>query len=89
MGLRRLQARDALEELLEPVQLVQRRQELQTELGRNLPLLVKLAPDLEDGELDDALDVILRAGYRWRDRCQYHHQPGRRCTRPWRRRAAG
>ncbi len=27
-----------------------------------MPILVKLAPDLSDDELDDALDVILRTG---------------------------
>jgi dihydroorotate dehydrogenase len=30
--------------------------------GGHAPILVKLAPDLSDAELDDALDVILRAG---------------------------
>jgi dihydroorotate dehydrogenase len=60
VGLRRLQARAALEGLLKP--LAQRRQELQIALGRNLPVLVKLAPDLEDSELEDALEVIQRTG---------------------------
>ena len=38
--------------------LVQRRQELVERLAKPIPLLVKLAPDLSDEELDDALQVI-------------------------------
>lgn len=60
VGLRRLQARDALQGLLAP--LAQRRDELQANLQRRLPVLVKLAPDLSEAELDDALDVISGAG---------------------------
>jgi dihydroorotate dehydrogenase len=30
--------------------------------GRRIPLLVKLAPDLEEAELDDALEAILNTG---------------------------
>jgi dihydroorotate dehydrogenase len=55
VGLRRLQARDALAELLG--HLLKRRVEM--DLKKRLPLLVKLAPDLDQGELDDALDVLL------------------------------
>jgi len=57
-GLRRLQARDALEDLLK--NLHQQRLIEQKQLERRVPLLVKLAPDLSDQELDDAVDVILR-----------------------------
>lgn len=57
IGLRRLQARHALEDLLS--QLAQKREQLQTQYKKQLPLLVKLAPDLTDEELDDALDAIL------------------------------
>jgi len=59
-GLRRLQARQALVELLAPLARERRRQV--QKLGRPLPLLVKLAPDLTSDELDDALDVILSTG---------------------------
>ena len=59
-GLRRLQARDALQELLSALA-VQRRLEVER-LGRPVPLLVKLAPDLSDTELDDALEAILSTG---------------------------
>jgi dihydroorotate dehydrogenase len=58
VGLRQLQGRDALEELL--TQLHAQRQFEEKKLEKRLPLLVKLAPDLSDRELDDALDVILR-----------------------------
>lgn len=56
-GLRRLQARQALSELL--YALVEKRRWLAVENGRRTPLLVKLAPDLEDDELDDALEVLI------------------------------
>ncbi len=59
-GLRSLQARKALEELLYP--LAARRAELARDLGRPIPLLVKLSPDLSPEDLDQALDVILSAG---------------------------
>lgn len=70
VGLRRLQARDALEDLLG--QLAKRRSESanqrvseSTNQQHNRsapPLLVKLAPDLTDDELDDALAAITNAG---------------------------
>jgi dihydroorotate dehydrogenase len=61
-GLRRLQARDALENLL--AVLASERQGL---LGKarqpgKLPVLVKLAPDLNGDELDDALAAVQSAG---------------------------
>jgi dihydroorotate dehydrogenase len=60
VGLRRLQARDALDNLL--TQLAGKRQEQVKSCGRRVPLLVKLAPDLTSQELDDALEVILSSG---------------------------
>jgi len=60
VGLRRLQARHALQELLSALDAPRR---LEAErLGRPVPLLVKLAPDLSDAELDDALQAILGTG---------------------------
>ncbi len=56
-GLRDLQARAALEDLL--TQLHAQRLLEQKKLERRVPLLVKLAPDLSDRELDDAIDAIL------------------------------
>ncbi len=56
VGLRRLQARDHLENLLS--QLAAAR--LQAPVPR--PILVKLAPDLTEAELDDALAAIVFAG---------------------------
>ncbi|RPI32020.1 MAG: quinone-dependent dihydroorotate dehydrogenase [Chloroflexota bacterium] len=60
VGLRRLQARDALESLLDAV--AARRQSSAARLSRRVPVLVKLAPDLNDDELDDALDAIQSTG---------------------------
>jgi dihydroorotate dehydrogenase len=60
VGLRRLQARQALDEFL--AQIVDKRHWLEIEIGKRTPLLVKLSPDMTDSELDDALDVISRSG---------------------------
>lgn len=60
VGLRRLQGRVALEELLG--QLDRARQIQASRLGRPVPLLVKLAPDLSVAELDDALEALLHTG---------------------------
>ena len=57
VGLRQLQGRAALEGLLSQLH-IQRRMEEKT-LEKRIPLLVKLAPDLSESELDDAVDVIL------------------------------
>jgi dihydroorotate dehydrogenase len=59
VGLRRLQAREALEKLL--AALTQERRALLSKevIYRPIPVLVKLAPDLSSEELDDALGVIL------------------------------
>jgi len=59
-GLRSLQARRALETLLLPLA-DERRAQART-LGRPVPLLVKLAPDLTSDELDGALEAIATAG---------------------------
>lgn len=56
VGLRRLQERAALEELLNGLH-AERLIEA-ARLGKRLPLLVKLAPDLSEAELEDALGVI-------------------------------
>jgi len=60
VGLRQLQGRAALEELL--TQLRAQRTFEQKSLEKRVPLLVKLAPDLTDGELEDAVGVILDQG---------------------------
>jgi len=59
-GLRRLQGRTMLEGLLNEVS--NERKKISPGQKRNVPILVKLAPDLTDEELDDALDVILGSG---------------------------
>ena len=58
--LRKLQSRQALEDLLAP--LAVRRAAFAQAHGRRVPLLVKLAPDLDDVELDEALDAVIRHG---------------------------
>jgi len=60
VGLRELQGRDALHALL--TQLNAQRRLNETRLEKQIPLLVKLAPDLTDKELDEALGVILDTG---------------------------
>jgi dihydroorotate dehydrogenase len=57
VGLRQLQGRDALDGLLTHLH-AQRKLE-EERLKKRVPLLVKLAPDLSESELDDAIDVIL------------------------------
>lgn len=58
--LRRLQGGVMLEGLLSC--LAEERNAQVNKLNRRLPILVKLAPDLTDEELEDALDAILRTG---------------------------
>ncbi len=58
-GLRQLQERDALESLLKHIHDQRVLSEAQHE--KKLPILVKLAPDLSEAELDAAIEVILRA----------------------------
>lgn len=58
VGLRSLQGREALEALL--VQLHQQRLFEQETYQKRIPILVKLAPDLSDVELYDAIEAILR-----------------------------
>ncbi|MDQ2690656.1 MAG: quinone-dependent dihydroorotate dehydrogenase [Chloroflexota bacterium] len=60
VGLRQLQGRSALEGLLS--QLNTQRRLTEAQLEKRLPLLVKLAPDLTDPELDEAVGVILDTG---------------------------
>jgi dihydroorotate dehydrogenase len=57
VGLRQLQGRAALHELL--TQLHAQRQFEEKRLEKRLPVLVKLAPDLSEHELDESVDVIL------------------------------
>ncbi len=60
VGLRQLQARQALTVLLGT--LADERRSLERGLNWKIPLLVKLSPDLEDYELEDALQVIITTG---------------------------
>jgi dihydroorotate dehydrogenase len=56
VGLRRLQGRKYLEELLKQIHTKR------SNLKESRPILVKLAPDLSNDELDDALEVLLSTG---------------------------
>jgi len=60
IGLRRLQARQYLDVLLAECAL--ECEALQAEQGKRVPVLVKLAPDLSLGEIDDAVDALLTQG---------------------------
>ena len=57
VGLRNLQGREALEKLLS--QLHQQRLIEQANHKKRIPILVKLAPDLSEAELDEAIEAIL------------------------------
>ena len=59
VGLRNLQGREALEKLL--TQLHQQRLIEQINHKKRIPILVKLAPDLSESELDEAIEAILSA----------------------------
>lgn len=59
-GLRALQTRQPLEALLRTLDA--ERQVQSRRLGRHVPLLVKLAPDLTSDELDSALEALLATG---------------------------
>jgi len=59
-GLRKLQERGFLGALLGRV--VDRRDRAAEEIGRRVPVLVKLAPDLDDEQLLTAVDVISESG---------------------------
>jgi dihydroorotate dehydrogenase len=60
VGLRRLQGREMLEQLLGAIQ--KERETISLGRGGNAPILVKLSPDLNDQELEDAIGVILDKG---------------------------
>jgi dihydroorotate dehydrogenase len=60
LGLRRLQARDHLEALLHS--LTEERRRWAKGAGNRPPILVKLAPDLGDDELEDAIGAIVGSG---------------------------
>lgn len=57
VGLRRLQGREMLEGLLGAI--ARERETIALGRGGHVPVLVKLAPDLSEEELDDAVGVIL------------------------------
>jgi dihydroorotate dehydrogenase len=60
VGLRRLQGREMLEQLLGSIQ--RESQEIALGRGGNAPVLVKISPDMNEEELEDAVGVILDQG---------------------------
>ena len=56
VGLRRLQGKKALLDLLTTLE--EERQSMIQQIGRRTPILVKIAPDLTDEELADAIEVL-------------------------------
>ena len=59
-GLRKLQTGENLYKLLKSV--LEARDAQTGKIGRRVPVAIKLAPDLNEADLDDALDAITRAG---------------------------
>ncbi|WP_417685885.1 quinone-dependent dihydroorotate dehydrogenase [Roseibium sp.] len=59
-GLRNLQARDALAELLTGV--ISARDEKTRTLGRKVPVLLKIAPDVSDQEMAEIVEEVLAKG---------------------------
>ena len=60
IGLRKLQGREMLEQLLGLIQ--KERETISLGRGGHAPILVKIAPDLTEEELDDAVGAILAKG---------------------------
>ncbi|HWT51577.1 MAG TPA: quinone-dependent dihydroorotate dehydrogenase, partial [Caulobacter sp.] len=59
-GLRALQTKAALEDLLS--RLAETREALRISSGRDYPLFLKVAPDLEDGEVEAIVESVVGAG---------------------------
>ncbi len=59
-GLRALQTKAALEDLLG--RLSETREALKVASGRDYPIFLKVAPDLEDGEVEAIVDTVIGAG---------------------------
>ncbi|PHY18858.1 quinone-dependent dihydroorotate dehydrogenase [Caulobacter sp. BP25] len=59
-GLRALQTKAALEELLG--RLAETRTSLKAQSGRDYPIFLKVAPDLEDGEVEAIVETVVGAG---------------------------
>jgi dihydroorotate dehydrogenase len=57
MNLRQLQAREAIASLLKEIAAVR------NDLPKRMPLLVKIAPDLTEAEIDDVLEAIDQSGF--------------------------
>ena len=62
MNLRQLQARAAIEDLLRQVVAVRNELAVRNKLAVRKPVLVKIAPDLNESEIDDVLEAIEATG---------------------------
>lgn len=60
-GLRALQKREALEQLL--ASLNKKRAELNAQTNRYVPMLLKIAPDLDEPDLEDIVQAVLSHGF--------------------------
>ncbi len=56
VGLRALQSKDALQELLS--RLCQTREKMQSKVGKYIPLILKIAPDLMDEDITDIANIV-------------------------------
>lgn len=59
-GLRDLQAREALDDLLARV--LEQRDSMVADVGRKVPILLKIAPDIDEVGLDDICSVVIARG---------------------------
>ena len=74
-GLRDLQEEETLKRFVGTLREAQER--LAGQHGARKPMLLKIAPDLSDAELDGIADRAARRTRRWRDLHQHHHRPDR------------
>jgi dihydroorotate dehydrogenase len=84
-GLRELQEEQALRRLVSVLRDAQ--EKLAGQHGKRVPMLVKIAPDLSESDIDAARRVLGDLAGGWRDRHQHHHRPRRRGRRALRRRS--
>jgi len=85
-GLRALQGRDALEDMLGRLADVRRRLVLS---GRDYPVFLKVAPDLDDGEIEPITDAAVRHGLQGLIVANTTLARPKTLTSPWRSQAGG
>ena len=87
-NLRTLQSDEALDALLGAI--ARQREALAAQHGRRVPIFVKIAPDLDEAQIEVIAATLQAPRHGRRDRHQHHHQPrrGRRACRTPRKPAA-